>query len=130
VRTSIAKWAAFGVLIPVVPLLVAYAVSDIVDGPPSIAVMLSGGQLALLATALAARGMGELFGSKRDARALTIFLGGISVAVVLFSAMLYGRLGEQQVDNHLGLFKYSLGTYFFALISSLACVVTAAERDT
>jgi hypothetical protein len=107
--------------------MVGYVMADLSQGLATVVGVLSRGQLALLATALAARGMGELIAAKREAPAMSMALAGISVAVMLFSALFYERATEVTLDP-MGVAKYSAGTYVFAMASSLGCALIASER--
>lgn len=83
------KWALFSVVMALVPL-VASALSQATRGAsPTIAELVSRGELLLITAALCARSCGELFGSNDTQKLPRILAGGAAILVLLLAAIYF-----------------------------------------
>lgn len=98
-RTKFYIFAGFGVLVPLLPIAFAYVARLIDKGtPPGLFSVLAGGELAIVATVLAAATAGEVFARKsRGDGATWVFIGAIIVA--LGGAGLYAEIARAEADG-------------------------------
>ena len=129
-RAALAKWAAFGVFIPLAPLAASYftrlATADI---EVTLFSVLSTGQLALLAAPLAARGIGDVLPAGKDYPAISFLFCGVSLSVILLGALFYAGV-QNQAANPSIVGRWSAAMYGLALVVSFGCVIVgdAAKR--
>lgn len=88
--TRLLRWLLFTVAIALMPFAFAWVRSIQYGGSIGLADVAGGGDLYLVATAIAATGIGELAGTGRHRRPRTLLLAhGFAVLVLLWAALFY-----------------------------------------
>ncbi len=123
------RWLIFGVVVALLPLIVAY-VSRRTDGlVPVWTELLGRGELLLICAGVCSAAYGEVLGTGSELRAFKILAGGICLMALLVSALVYAHITERVASNapiamdvicHDSLFLYIVG-----VAASTACVVLA-----
>ncbi len=93
---NLLKWVIFSVILALIPLGISF-LNEMMDDSvlPWLAtgkVVLSGGELLLVAAAIAADAVGDLIGSGKDDRTLKILSGGACVLLILVASLWYGHI--------------------------------------
>ena len=90
VLTRLVRWLLFTVAVALVPFAFFWVRATQRGAPSSLADVAGGGDLYLVAAAIAATGIGELAGTRRRHHPLTLLLAiGFALLVVLWSALLF-----------------------------------------
>jgi hypothetical protein len=117
------RWAIFGVIVALVPLAFAY-VSLMLNGTPDLSKVLGNGELLIVVSAICAGGVGELIGSGNEYQAWKIISGGLTVVVLILSALLFANV----IDHKGGTYNentveyISLSMFVFGVLSCGSCI--------
>ena len=123
---KVLRWGLFSVFVSLLPLLYSYANLHIRSQPASWAKVLGGGELLIIVWVLCAGAVGELFGSSANFKASKIAAGGLTLLVLIFSALLFASVAEAKVSNikldDTSLVAMSLWLLGFATVSCGSCI--------
>ncbi|MDK2593591.1 hypothetical protein [Pseudoalteromonas obscura] len=96
---KVTKWLIFGAGLALVPLLAVWICRLIFGQDSSLVNLLSQGELLLITAGLCAAGIGELIGSGEDYKIAKIISGGISVGMLLVSALIFSIVSNPAILN-------------------------------
>ena len=122
---NVLKWLIFGVLLALVPLAAGWLFKLIFGGNTSLEALTSQGELLLITAGLCAAGVGSLIGSGEDLKKAKIVSGGLSIVILLLSAIVFSFISNPGVltvkpDTNVVL-QASIWIYICAFLSSGAC---------
>jgi hypothetical protein len=123
---KIARWAFFAVLVSLLPLVYSYENLLVKSQTATLAKVLGNGELLIIVWALCAGAIGELFGGTTNYRVAKIVAGGLTLLVLIFSALLFASVAEARVSgiplDELNLVATSIRLLIFGLICCASCV--------
>ncbi len=93
------KWAIFGVLIALAPLVFNYVGALILEFDPTFVSVLANGELFLVSAGISAASIGELFGGGEARKGYKYVAGGGSVVVVLFASLFFALVSVAHRAN-------------------------------
>jgi hypothetical protein len=122
---KLAKWLIFSVLLSLVPLLANYGLYRITENAIDLELLLSHGELFLIAAALTGTALGEIIASrkKRQHGNWRLCSAGGSLLIVILASMLFAFVSGTQLANR------SLDTCFVEA-ASLVVYVCACVTGT
>ena len=126
---NVVKWFIFGVLLALVPLCSGWIFKLIFGGDASLKALLAQGELLLITAGLCAAGVGGLMGSDNTLKKAKIISGGLSVIVLLLSALIFSLISNPGIlstppDTEV-VMNASIVIYICAFLSSGACAYLA-----
>jgi hypothetical protein len=137
-QIKLLRWMMFAVLLSIVPLLGALITSIASNHFEGMYHFLSGGELLLIATTLAAASVGELFGSRpqsgsqpQSASRTEVIAGGAAMLVVVLGALSYPSFRAIQSSGQTAnepFVAWFSGALFILSMASGAICVALSER--
>ena len=119
------RWLIFSVILALVPLGVSWLIQLTHGVSPSLYSLLQHGELLLIAAALSAAATGELIGSGDNLLKGKLVAGGVSLLIVVFSAIYFASISasvvaQSTLDNSV-IGASSLIIYISSLVSGGCC---------
>ena len=122
------RWAIFGVIVAILPLVFRYLWTLSQNGGASVTQMLSNGELLLISTALAASAIGEIIPCGRQYPGCALVAGGGCLSSLLFGALYYAAVSSNPPARQDIVVFISFVLFSFSLLSSAGCLIVA-ERS-
>lgn len=124
---KIVRWLIFGAIISLLPLAFTFGDLALRGRPHHLADVMGNGELLVVVWVLSASALGEMFGGKGGRPILHIVTGGMTLLVIVLSALLYAlvaeaKAGGQPVDEDL-LVNASMILYVGSLVPCVFCLV-------
>jgi len=129
---KIVRWLIFGAIISLLPLAFTFADLALRGRPHRLTDVIGNGELLVVVWVLSASALGEMFGGKGGRPILHIVVGGLTLMVIVISALLFALVAEaravgQPVDEEL-LVNMSVILYVISLFPCIGCLITS-ERE-
>jgi hypothetical protein len=132
-RDKVLRWFMFGVLISLLPLAYTYENLVIKSQPVDMAKVVGNGELLIIVWALCAGAIGELFGSTADYKWFKIVSGGLTLIVLIMSALLFASIAEARVEhtavNDVEIVWNSKILFLFGIVSCASCLVLSELKE-
>lgn len=123
---KVLRWALFGVLVSLLPLVYSFANLHIKSQAATWTKVLGGGELLIVVWALCAAAIGELFGSSANFKISKIVSGGFTLLILIFSALMFASVAEAKVSgaklDDASIVLTSFLLLIFATVSCGSCV--------
>ena len=123
---KLTRWLIFSVVVALLPLVVNLLSLATRGRTPSFSLVSSHGELLLVSAAIAAGGIGELFGSSANYRTRKITAGGGCVIVFFISSFWFADLSSTAamgitINTHV-VSSGSLILFLLTVVSTASCV--------
>jgi hypothetical protein len=127
VAVKIVRWLIFGAIISLLPLAFTFGDLALRGRPHHLVDVIGSGELLVVVWVLSASALGEMFGGSSGHPVLRIVTGGLTLLVIVLSAMLYAlvaeaKAGGQPIDEEL-LVNASMILYVGSLIPCVFCLI-------
>ncbi len=124
---KIVRWLIFGAIISLLPLAFTFGDLALRGRPHRLTDVIGNGELLVVVWVLSASALGEMFGGKGGRPILHIVVGGLTLMLIVASALLFALVAEanaggQSVDKEL-LVDLSMILYAVALIPCIFCLI-------
>ncbi len=124
---KIVRWLIFGAIISLLPLAFTFGDLALRGRPHHLTDVMGNGELLVVIWVLSASALGEMFGGKGGHPILHIVVGGLTLLVIVFSALLFAFVAEAKAGslpvNEDLLVKASMILYVISLIPCVLCLV-------
>ncbi|WP_052277929.1 hypothetical protein [Microcystis panniformis] len=124
---KIIQWIIFGVVLAIVPLVVALLIRATRGQSTELVDLLRNGELLLVTAGIVGAAIGDLLGGNRTQPIFELFSGGACVLILVVSSILYADVSaahaSQQPVNIAVIERSSLWLFSGGVVSSFFCVV-------
>jgi hypothetical protein len=130
---KLVRWLVFSVIFALLPLAFNYLRISIRGTAPTLALLLSRGELLLVCAAIAATAIGELIGSGGERKIAKYVAGGGCVFVLFLASALFAEISTAIYSgapvNSEFVSNSSIFVFGFTLISSTSCIVLVESKE-
>jgi hypothetical protein len=126
IAIKVSRWALFGVIIALIPLVFAYLNLMIKLDTPTVTRVLGNGELLIVVAAMCAGALGEVIGTGSEFRFAKILSAGFTLVILILAALVFASVAEARAANeHLtdDIVKIaSVSLFVFGLFSCGTCI--------
>ncbi len=124
---KIVRWLIFGAITSLLPLAFTFGDLALRGRPHHLVDVMGNGELLVVVWVLSASALGEMFGGKGGRPILHIVVGGLTLLVIVFSALLFAFVAEAKAGslpvNEELLVNASMILYGISLIPCVLCII-------